>query len=121
MGRHFSASVAADRDQRDAFAGRAVAGAVDMANDVIVDHPHELIDKKRLPLRAFGAVRGLFTQAAGQFLASGHESIAQQFDNGGPRLVALRCDAISNRIGKRTAIDDGALVRNTGGKHRPGL
>ena len=118
---HLAAPVSADRNECDAFAGRPVAGAVDMADHVIVDHADQLVDQESLPLRAFGAVRGLLAQAAREFLTPLGKCLAQQFDDSRTRLVAFRADALGNGIGKRPAIDDGALVGNPGGDHTPRL
>ena len=142
MRRHFAASVAADRDHCQPLARGAIAGAVDVGDDVIVDDADQLVDKECLRFGAAIAGGGFFQQAAGDFCAPFGQRGAEQVDNlpadadssfSRDLFGRFDRDDICYCIGQGAAVDDCALVRqgllpggrigfgNSRGLHGPSL
>ena len=88
MRRHLRAAVAADREDREPLALRAVRRGIDVAGDMVVDQPHELVDQEGVPRDAFVPRVRLGLEPPAQFLAALLEGLAQGLDHRAARLVA---------------------------------
>ena len=116
MGRHFAPAIAADRQDREPLAGTGVAGPVDVAGDVIVDHPDQLVDQEGLRLRAIVPGRGPRGEPPGDLFAAQGQCAAQQFHHllarGGAAALLHQCGDLP---GQHAPVDDGPLVGNARG------
>ncbi len=110
--RHFAAAIAADRHQRQPFAGRAIVGRIDVGDHMVMDHADQLVDQECLGLGHVVTRGRLFDQPPGDLVPPAVEGAAQQFDDLGASLRAVFGDQVRNRGGQGAAVDHRTLVGN---------
>ena len=123
MRRHLAAAIAAHGHDRQAFARRAVAGAIDVTDDVIVDDADDLVDQEGLGLGNVVPGRGLVGKAAGDLGPARSQRRPQQLDHAGPcgAAAAMFLNGCADRVGQPAPIDDGTLVGYPRCAHRAPL
>src|SRR3546814_8563689 len=76
--RHFAAAIAADRDQRDALARRAVGRRIEMAGGEIMAEADDLVDQERGRARRNPSRRGMLAQPALDLGTAGVERLFEE-------------------------------------------
>ncbi len=96
--RHLAAAVAADGDQREPLAFRAVGSRIEVGDHVIVEHADQLVDQERMALDDLVPGAGAFCKAPGEFAAAALERLAQQLDDPRACVCARRVgDGLGDR------------------------
>ncbi len=113
--RQLAAAIAADRDNRQLFAGGRIAERIDRLGDKVVEHPDQLIDQKRLlPDHPDRGAIGLEPAAnLGATLRQRRLERRQQRTavERGRRRVG---DRLHQRFAERPPVDDVALPQDVG-------
>src|SRR3546814_7529805 len=79
--RHLAAAIAADRDQRDALARRAVGRRIEMAGGEIMAEADDLVDQERGRARRNPSRRGMLEQPALDLGTAGVERLFEERDH----------------------------------------
>ena len=118
IGRHLSAPIAADRDDRQLLARGRVGQRVDPLGDEVVEHPDQLIDQKALfPDRSRGIALSLEAAAnLGPAVRQRGLQRRQQDAAVEPRRLG-RGDRLRQFLSERPPVDDVALPLDIG--HQP--
>ncbi len=116
IGRHFAAPIAANRDDREPFAGRTIAAGIEKGEREIVEQPDQLIGDEGVACGDLLPARGMGFEAAGEFfIGVDQRRFEQRHRRVAPilRFARARPDC-AERIAQHAPVDQGALVGQMG-------